>query len=136
MDYAAHGIQLKRGDGASPESFTGIPGLVSCSLDGIELGMIDVSDHSSVWRKFKAGLIDGGEITVGLNWDPQHAQHQGLRTDQSGRTLRNFQMTWNTSPETQLAFSAYVQSFGAPGEADGKLPLNITLKISGEPSWT
>lgn len=134
--YAAFGTLLKTGDGASPEAFTTIANVMGVSDAGSEVEMLDATDHSSQdgWKEKLAGLIDGGVIAAQIHYDPAGPTHDdatGLIKDMTDRTLRTFQVVWPDDANTTYQFTAFVKSFKAEGQVDGKLVAAIELEISG-----
>jgi predicted secreted protein len=128
----SQGMELQRGDGASPEVFTLIDQITT--LDGPDgsASEIDITTLDSTAREFAMGLKDSGSITFEAVYDPAKTQHQGLRTDWNARTLRNFQLVFTNSPATTWSFSAYVQNFSISAGVDEVVRLSVTLRISGD----
>lgn len=83
------------------------------------------------YRVYRETLRDGGDVTVGLHWDP------GVHTLQA-KLAGTGPQTWRiTFPDsTVVAFSASVVFHEPSAPADGKLTLFATLKVSGTPSWS
>lgn len=133
----SQGTVIKRGDGGGTEVFTTITRVVSIS--GVGNGAsteIDITDLSSAGKEFLMGLKDEGEISLAINYDPDDAEQDGLRTDRDARTLRNFQIVMTDSPATTISFSAYVKTFGLDWGVDDKVPLSVSLRISGAVTFT
>lgn len=133
----SQGTQLKRGDGGDPtEVFTAIGRVVSIS--GVGNGSsteIDITDLSSTGKEYLLGLKDEGEVTVTLNLDTGDTMQSGLRTDRDNRTLRNFELALTDSGNTVISFAAYIKTFGIDVGVDDKVPLNVSLRISGAVTW-
>lgn len=125
------GVLIKRGDGASPEVFTTIPEIVSFDGPGGSASEIDVSDLASSAREFRMGLKDEGDFSFEMMYLPNNAQHGGLQTDRTNRTLRNFTITLTDSPQSVMSFSAYVREFSVSGGVDDVIRASVTLRISG-----
>lgn len=139
--HAGKGVILKRGDGASPESFTAVgqvfggPAGPSYTQD-----QLDVTDSSSPsgFREFIGGLMDAGEVSGELHFDPSNATHNdaaGLIKTLKDGVLKNFQILF---PDTKkVTFAALVTAMELDaGGVDGKLTASFTLKISGLPVWS
>lgn len=131
--YNAQGTTVGRGDAASPEVFTTIPGVTSISGVGQTRGQIDVTNLSSAAREYKKALQDGQEITLQIQYDPDHASHSGLRTDMAAETSRNFKITLTDSPAQTISFAAMVLGWTL-GEmsVDSVQTLTVTLKPTGD----
>lgn len=136
---ASFGTFLKIGDGGGPESFTTILDVADISGPSLALDTEDATTHSSpnAWREFIATLLNGGEVTFTINYDPNAATHNattGLIRDQKNRTLRNFQLVFPVSGNPTWAFAAFVTGFEPKAPVDSKLTAACKLKISGQPT--
>lgn len=128
-----YGTQIKRGNGAgTAETFTEITGIVG-DIAGPELtlGTAESTTHSTAdaHRTFDPTLIDAGEVSFEILWDPDDAQHAGLETDLTSRLHRNFRMEWPDGYEVQ--FDAIVTKCGQSAPLDDEIKRAVTLKISG-----
>jgi predicted secreted protein len=115
--------------------------VTSVSGPGYELETVDVTAHdssTSYYREYIAGLLDAGEVSMDLNFDPDGATHKnsagGLLYTMEQRTLENWQIVYPDA--TAVAFVAFVTSFEPDAPFDDKLSASVTLKISGKPTWT
>lgn len=136
----AHGTLLKKGDGVSTgETFSTVAEVTNIGGPGLALEPIEVTSHSSTdgWKEKIGGLLDGGEVSVTINYVPTEGTHDGttgLIADQSNRAVRNFQLVFPDTSETTWTFSALVASF-EPGEpVDGALTAEVTLAVTGKPT--
>lgn len=136
----AHGTLLQVGDGVSTgETFTTVAEVTNIGGPGIALEPLEVTSHSSTagWKEFIGGLLDGGEVSLSINYIPTNATHDattGLIADQVARTVRNFQLVFPDSGTTTWSFSALVVNF-EPGEpVDNALTAEVTLKVTGQPT--
>lgn len=139
MAISAFGTLLQIGDGGSPENFTTIAEVANISGPGLSLDAIDVTHHSSTggWREFVGGLLDGGVVSLDINYDPTDGTHDastGLIADMVARTVRNFQLVFPDTANTTWSFSALVTGFEPSEPVDNKLAASVTLKISGQPT--
>ena len=131
---AAYGVTLQIGGSnlAEVNSFGG-PGL---TLDPIEITHHESTD---AWKEYVGGLLDGGEVTLDVNFLPTEQTHTG---DTAGsllyclttRVVRNFELTWPDTSSTTWAFAALVTAFEVSAPVDDKLGASVTLKLSGAPS--
>jgi predicted secreted protein len=134
-EFSAFGTILKRGDGGGPEVFATVGQVRSFGGPTLSLDTIDVTSHDSAggWREFIASLLDAGEVTLEIIWDPDMTTHVGLRTDMTSKIRRNFQLIFPDATATQWDFPAYVTGMSPTAEVDGALVATITLK-SGTPT--
>jgi hypothetical protein len=52
-----------------------------------------------------AGIIDSGEVTITINWDPDAATHEDLRDLLVGRASEDFAIIWPAYGVTDVAFT-------------------------------
>lgn len=129
------GVQLKRGNGGSPETFTLIGEVTKFDGPGGSANEIDATSLDSTAKEWLMGLQDEGEFTFEANCVPSNAQQAGLRTDRAAATLRNFKLLLTDVGPTTLSFAAYVKEYKISGGVDDKITLNVTLRISGAVTW-
>jgi len=139
MGISAFGTLLKVGDGGTPESFTTIAEVSNIGGPALKLEPIDVTNHSSTggWKEFVGGLLEGGELSLEINYDPTHATHDastGLIADMAARTVRNFQLVFPDTSSTTWSFAALVTGFEPSEPVDGKLSAAVALTVSGQPT--
>ena len=119
---------------------TGTLSIAYCrNIDGPSADINDVDtttlDSTGGFRTFIAGLIDGGEVTTELMYDPTVESHKTLGTRFKARTLH----TWTiTDPTTAAgsAFSGYIKSMSRAIPLDDVVTCSVTFKVSGNPGYT
>ena len=138
---AAFGTLLKMGagTGGTAETFTTIAEVGDIDGPSDSVDTIEVTNHSSsgARKEFVAGLIDSGEVSFPINWIPSNATHDettGLEYVKNQRAIRNFHIIFPDA--TQLAFEALVTKFARKAPVADKLSADITLKVSGAPTWS
>lgn len=89
---------------------------------------IDVTDLDDAAREFAASIVDNGEVTIEIVYDPANAQVVALRADHAAGTQRAAQITFVSATR---AFTAFVTGFRESGAEGGALMATVTLKISG-----
>ncbi len=93
----------------------------------------DVSNMASTAREFVAGLIDNGELTLEINYDP--GVHDAI-ADLVGGASQATTITFPDAAATVVTIaSSFVTGFAPSGERDGILTATVTLKISGTVDW-
>lgn len=99
----------------------------------ISLDTSDVTTHDSAggWREFIATLIDAGEVTLELVWDPDNASHNNVRGDLVARTSQTYSIEWPDVSPAVFTFVAFVTAFQPEAPVDGELSASVTLKITG-----
>lgn len=132
---AAYGTKLLVGDGATPtEAFAALAEVRNIGGPNTSVDTTDVTPHSTSapWRHHVATLIDGGEVSLDLNFLPDAADQSALRADMIARTKRNFRIEWPTVPTAHRAsFAAFVTGFQPSAPHDGELSASVTLKVTG-----
>jgi hypothetical protein len=128
---SSHGTLLKVGDGAGSEAFTTIAEVLDISGPGTTLNTEDATNHDSQgWREPVPTILEGGEVTFEINYY-QAATQTTLRTLQSNRTRRNFQMVIPLSSPETLTFAAYVTGFEYAAPVEGIFRASVTLMVTG-----
>jgi len=129
--YAAFGSVFKRGA-------TTIAAIRDIQGPTLASDTIDVTTHDSpgAWREFVAGLIDGGEISLDLIWDPDNATQTSLRTDLVARAAVTYSITFPDATPAVATFSGFVTAFEIGAPADGELSASVTIKTTGAVVFT
>ncbi len=135
MATHTRGTLLKRGDGGGTEVFTLVAAITSFSGPNITSPTVDVTTMDSTAREYITGLADNGEITFDAIFVGNNAQQQGLQSDQTAGTTRNFKLIFNDATleanRTTFSFAAVVTGFVFNGQVDDAWRVSITLKLSG-----
>jgi predicted secreted protein len=128
----AQGMELKIGNGASPEVFTAISEIKTFSGPSGSATVIDVTDLSSAAKEKRMCLADEGQLSFTINYIPSNTQHTLLRTQRANREETNFKLVFtDDSPSTTWSFSAFVTGFAVSGAVDAVVEANVTLEITG-----
>ena len=127
-----YGVKLKLGDGASPEVFAEIGEITDIS-DGDSAELKEVTNHQSAGsrREYIGGLIDGGEVTFTVNYDPDGATHNRTTGLQAYlRQTKNFRLE---EPGNTLGyeFAAVIMSTSKAYPVDDKMSMDVTIKKTG-----
>lgn len=131
MSVESHGTLLKRA-GATIAEVKDISG------PNFSRGSIETTSHSSpgAWKEFILGTKENGEITFSVNFIPTDATHSataGLLYDFINNVLGTYTLTF---PDASVwTCTAYVMAFGVTAPVEGVLGANVTLKLSGAPSF-
>ena len=128
----AQGMELRIGDGASPEVFTAIPEIKTFSGPGGSATVIDVTDLSSPAKEKRMGLADEGQLSFTINYIPTNDEHAALRDARATRVETNFKLVFtDDSPSTTWSFGGFVTGFSVSGAVDGVVEANVTIEITG-----
>ena len=128
---AAHGTQLKIGDGATPEVFS----TITCVFEGPSGGgftpqFIEGRHHGSVDIVRRVSIVDKPAITFRAYYDSSDVQHGVLVTSAKDAVKRNFKYILTDAGAETFAFAAYTSvSYESP--VDGFQTISVTLTIDG-----
>ena len=135
---AAKGVIIAISDGVLP-TFTPIGQVFSMGGPGLSADTVEVSAHDSAkfYREFVNSFRDGGELTLGLRWDPALATHSELGDGLLNlfeRDVENaFEITWPNPTADVWQFTAFVTGYEPSADYDAALEASITLKLTGAP---
>lgn len=132
MSFSSFGTVLKRGDGASPtELFTALAYVRDIKGPTRSLGTEDVTAHDSAAATFVATILDNGEVTFDIGYDPANTGHAGVISDMTGKTCRNWELVLTDTGAASYKFAAFVTKFELDLKVKGSITASLTLKISG-----
>ena len=136
---SAFGTLLKIGDGASPEVFTTVAELRTISGPSFSADTIDVTTHNTPtpYRRFIAGLLDGGEVNFDINFIPTEATHgytSGILKDMQDRARRNFKIVFPDTAATEWLLPTVITGFEMSSDPADVLMASVTLKVAGPPT--
>lgn len=146
---AGYGGQWMIGDGASPEQFEAVAGVVEIPLPAQTTTDIKTTHLRSPNRheEHRAGMRDTPQFAVSLIWLPYHPsqsvdgggsgsfQNGGLAAMADDGEVRNMKFVANDDLQTTYAFSGYVGTFGPTTvNKDGVLMASCTVQPSAAPT--
>lgn len=109
--------------------------VLSVNLDGMKLNTIDVTTLADRHRKFVAGLIDSGTISMEVNILSAHsALWDSLDDTATGTppTSKSFTLTFGASGTTHTAAgNCFVTDYSVKSGLDSALTASFTMKITG-----
>lgn len=123
----AFGTAWAMHDGAT--TYVDVAEVTSISVLDISVDSIDVSSHDSPsqWREFVAGMKDGGELSMEINYDP--ALHGAIYSALGSE--RNHRITLTDSGAATVTFAGFITGFTADAPFDDKLAASVSIKVSG-----
>jgi len=131
MAFSSLGTTLKIGNGATTEVFAAIGELRDVKGPTRSLGTEDVTHHGSAAAEFVSTVLDNGEVTFDIGYDPADTEHAQIIEDMEDRVLRYVQLIYTDEGDAQATFSAFITKFDTDMKVKGSLTASITLKISG-----
>jgi hypothetical protein len=111
--------------------------VLSVNLDGMKLNTIDVTTLTDRHRKFVAGLIDSGTISLEVNVLSAHSALWDSLDDTAGvaatpPTTKAFTLTFGATGTTHTATgNCFVTDYSVKAGLDGALTASFTMKITG-----
>jgi len=111
--------------------------VLSVNLDGMKLNTIDVTTLADRHRKFVAGLIDSGTISLEVNvltahsalWDSLDNTAAAAGTPPAALA---FTITFGSTGTTHTATgNCFVTDYSVKAGLDGALTASFTMKITG-----
>lgn len=114
---------------------TTVSGLISLSVGGVEINQIKMSalDQGSLYHVFRNGMIDGGQITVKMNY--LKTIPTLLATASVATTPYYFKVTLpDTSTWTGTCNLKSYKPFDLP--EDDRDTIEFTIQLTGAPTWT
>lgn len=140
MALTNFGVQLKRGNGATPEVFTAIAELLNIDPPEILNEAIESTSHSTAaYRTFiNSGLREVAEFTATVQYTPTGVTHNnttGILADLTGSSSHNYQILF---PDASVwSFTAIVTGFkvSAANAPDPEtLQAEVTFRPTGAPT--
>lgn len=131
----AQGTLIKKGDGGAPEAFATIAQVKTISGPTMRSALLDVTTQDSASGVIEriSGLIDPGEISFDINYDPANGTHVALLADFLGRDQDNYRILMIGGVEWEMLCQVVGFELAAP--VDNVLSAAVTLAILGKPDF-
>lgn len=117
----------------------GGPEAESDQIETTHRGDTDTFDR---YRRYVAGLLDGGEVGFDIVFDPDHASHDPTITGSMWDLLETgevneYRITFpgQGADITIATFDAFVSSFKITSPLEDAITADIALKITGAIAW-
>jgi predicted secreted protein len=132
-----YGTLFKSGNGAVPEVFTTLAEVTAITPPAMARDTVDATHELSpgAWREFIAGLKDGGEVSLDLNFVPggTAAAAMTAELDLDGPLASiNRQIIFPDS--SYFSFVGILTAFEPDAPIDDKMAASVTFKVSGKPT--
>jgi hypothetical protein len=138
MDNASVGnIFFERGDGATPtEGFTRICAVHEMSGPGESVALVEATTFCSGGRNsYVAGLTDGDEISITLNYTSGDADIDTLIADVRAKVARNYRIVAEDElPSTKFTMSLLPLTWNLSPSVADRNTIAFTYKILNEPA--
>jgi predicted secreted protein len=122
----------------TPSYGTAIGDLVSLDLSGPAIDMLDSTVHGETWRTRVAGLKDGGTASVTVRFETNDATHKAVRDNVGVLCAHKFtfpKAVASNSTPFSWANNAIIQNYSIAAPHDGLLEMNVSLQLSGAPTF-
>jgi len=93
---------------------------------------VTTHDQATPWREKIGTLLDAGDVTLELVFDPGDTTHAALLAQMVGRTSEAFDLKINDTNKTMWSFDAFVTKFSPKEPVDGALTASCSITITGE----
>jgi predicted secreted protein len=128
---------FKSGNGASPEVFATTAEVTGITPPAMSRDTVDATHEESpdAWREFIAGLKDGGEVSLELNFVPGGSAAAALMAELNldGPLAKiNRQIVFPDG--SYFAFAGILTGFEPDAPIDDKMAASATFKVSGKPT--
>lgn len=123
-------------ESATPGTYTTIAEVVSISPPKISVGSVETTHLSSSRKTFRPTIMDGGEVSFEIHYDPDETTHSALTTlataTAANQAAKNWRITFTDATPATYTFSAFVTGFevGQVG-VEENITATITMKVSG-----
>lgn len=115
-------------------TYTQVAEVISITWPGYKRDAVDVTymDSTDQFREYIPGLMDGGEVTVEMNWVPSASDV--IITALTASATGQFKITYNAG--VNVVFKAVVTAYQPQSPLGDKLSATATFKVTGKPTWS
>jgi hypothetical protein len=115
----------------SPSTFTTIAQVITISGPNRAVASVEVTTLDSTERTFRPGLLDNGELSFTIQYDPDATTHTALTALLATPAVKNWKLVLTDTTPSTYALSAFLTAFNPGGmETDGNLTAECTLKVN------
>jgi predicted secreted protein len=134
-----YGTLFKTGNGAAPEVFTTLAEVTAITPPSMARDSVDASHEQSPdsWREFIAGMKDGGEVSLDLNFVPGGTAAAALAAEldlEGSEAVKNRQILFTDG--SMFEFAGFLTGWEPDAPLDDKMSGTATFKVTGKPTLT
>lgn len=121
--------------GLSPTTYTEIMEVYDVVPPNQQTDEIEVTHYKSVggYREFIAGLKDGGEVTISLNWIPGSTTDVLLRGLHASGELRLHRITF--ANDSTISYPGWIKGLERSSPYDDRQSMNVTVRVAGNSTY-
>ena len=130
------GLDLKMGNGSSPQTFTTLAQVYDVSGLGQENPLVKTTHYQSVAEEYIGGIADGKQFTATCNYLPNNATQLAAVAAVVAKTAKDFRV-YLPSPYngSYYYFSALILGYTPTFPIGDRSIMEFTFKISGAFSY-
>ena len=111
-------------------SYATIGQVTKISPPSEEMGTVETTLITDAARTFLATILDSGEVTLTVQWNPADTSHAALLTAKNAGTLLDLEILFTQA--TTIQFFGVITKWPIDEiDVEGVVTLPITLKLSG-----
>lgn len=131
---AAHGCEIKIGNGASPEVFNALKGVSGGpSGAGYEPQMLEGRFHHTTGTVRKATGVNTPPLQFNIAYDSTDTYHAALLTAAQNKTRKNFKVILTDQGAEEHSFAAFV-AMTLSSDVGEFVTYRVTLHVDGTPT--
>lgn len=132
-----YGTLFKSGNGAVPEVFTTLAEVTKITPPKMKRDTVDVTHELSpgAWREFIAGLKDGGDVSLDLNFIPGGTAAAALTAEldiDGPSAVINREIVFPDG--SMFTFAGILTAFDPDAPLDKAMTASATFKVTGKPT--
>ena len=113
--------------------YTGISQVQKITPPSGEMGTVETTHLLSSAKEYMSTILDGGELTFTIEWDPSDATHQELWSAFKSGATRSWQTVFNDAGNATVAHDGIITGFPwDEADVESVITIPITIKISGD----
>lgn len=131
-----HGSLFERSsNGLSTGVFSTVGEVLDIAPPSMTRDVVDATHMQSPerWREYIAGLKDGGEVSVEVNFVPGNAATTAALADLNTDTPGYYKITF--PDDTEWGFAAFMTGIEPGDPLDDKMTATFTFKLTGKPAF-
>ena len=128
-----YGAEFQR-ETATPGTYASVSELIALTPPNVSLETVDATHFESpdAYREYIAGLLDGGEVEVTLNFDPDGSDWADYISDIEARAAVNYKII--LADTTAITLAAIPTGYTPEIPLDDKMTITFTYKVTGKPT--